>query len=230
VRDTTVGLLPPKLAQMLINFGVWLGAPSSGSSPVRGKGEFVVFDPFCGTGVIPMECLLRGFAVLASDKSQKAVSGCEKNLEWLRKRYEIGKKDVPSTVWKQDATKPFDLKRKPDAVVTETSLGPALTARPNVKDAMKMRTECEGVEADFLENIAASLPGVPVVITLPVWYPKNQQIVLEKIWKKIGDLGYLATLPPGVDPDLPGRLSLLYRRPDQFVGREIVMLRPRRNA
>ncbi|MDO8648798.1 MAG: RsmD family RNA methyltransferase [Candidatus Peregrinibacteria bacterium] len=232
VRDTTVGLLPPKLAQMLLNFGEWM-AKSTGNpklAPVTGKKKnppLLVFDPFCGTGVIPMEALLRGSTVLASDLSLKAVNGCEKNLDWLRKEEKILKKDVPSTVWKQDAQKPFELKEKPDIVVTETTLGPPLTKAAPLREAEKMKNEVERIEAGFFENAAKTLPGVPVVCIFPVWFHSKGEVRLEKIWTLLGKLGYQATLPPGIKPDTPGRLSLTYRRPDQFVGREIVILKHR---
>ncbi|MDD5751766.1 MAG: RsmD family RNA methyltransferase [Candidatus Peribacteraceae bacterium] len=234
VRDTTVGLLPPKLAQILLNFGAWLARgcqtplPESNKPKTRNQKPMTVFDPFCGTGVIPLECLVRGWNVLASDLSQKAVNGCGKNLDWARKEWNILKKDVTSTVFKQDAAKPFVFKELPDLVVTETSLGPSLTDRPTQKDAAKMKTEAERLEAAFIENCAKTLPGVPLVVTWPFWKIKNDTILLERAWEAAHAAGYMATLPPGIAPSKPDRLSLLYRRPNQFVGREIVLLMPKR--
>jgi len=222
VRDTRVGLLPPKLAQILLNFGEYM----ANDGREKKLKTLTVLDPFCGTGVIPMEALLRGWEVLASDNSLKAVNGCEKNLDWTRKEYGILKKDVASTVWKQDAQKPFELKEKPDVIVTETTLGTPFASTPPSKDAMKARTEVEEIETGFLENIAATLPGVPVVCTLPVWFPKAGPLYIEKTWKKIHDIGFRPILPPGVNPHHPERLSILYHRPDQSVGREIVLLKP----
>ncbi|HVW66566.1 MAG TPA: hypothetical protein VHA78_02430 [Candidatus Peribacteraceae bacterium] len=222
VRDTRVGLLPPKLAQMMLNLGNWIAHEID----PKAKKTITVFDPFCGTGVIPMESLLRGWPVLASDVSLKAVNGCEKNLEWIRKEEKILKKDVASTVWKQDATKDFDLKEKPQVIVTETTLGPGLTDRPTAKDAAKMKTECEAIEIAFLENVAKNLPNVPVVATFPVWYLKSGPLFLEKTWKKIEEIGFTPVLPGGMKGDQSDRLSLIYRRPDQLVGREIVILKP----
>lgn len=222
VRDTRVGMLPPKLAQILLNFGAYM----ANDGKEKKLKKLTVLDPFCGTGVIPMETLLRGWDILASDTSLKAVNGCEKNLDWLRKEEEILKKDVSSTVWKQDATKPFDLKDKPDVIVTETTLGTPFADRPAAKDATKARTEVEDIETGFLENVAATLPGVPVVCTLPVWFPKAGPLYIEKTWKKIHDIGFRPILPPGVNPHHPERLSILYHRPDQSVGREIVLLKP----
>jgi len=234
VRDTTVGLLPPKLAQILLNLGAWLsrGCQTPLPDPTQKKAKkpepLFVFDPFCGTGVIPMECLMRGWPVLAADLAQKAVNGCEKNIEWLRKEMKILKKDAESTVWKQDATKPFVLKKLPDLVVTESTLGPALEDRPSQKSVAKMKTELEKLEAAFVENCAKTLPGVPLVVTWPFWKIKNETIFLDRAWEAVHKAGYMATLPPGITPSREERLSLLYRRPDQFVGREIVLLIPKK--
>lgn len=218
VRDTRVGLLPPKLAQILLNFGHWLVHGHVGTNPLT------VLDPFCGTGVIPMECLLRRWNVLASDLSLKAANGCEKNLDWLRKEHEILKRDVWSKVWKQDACKPFELKEKPDVIVTESTLGPTLEKKAALKIASKLKTENEALQEEFLRNVAATLPGVPVVVTWPVWFTSKGRIRLEKVWDKLHEIGFRIVIPAAVDTELTGRPTLLYRRPDQFVGREIVLL------
>lgn len=225
VRDTTVGLLPPKLAQILLNFGDYL--VSNGKKLTVNSSQLTVFDPFCGTGVIPLEALLRGQSVLASDISLKAVNGTTKNVDWARKTYKLGKKDPASEIWKQDATKPFELKEKPDIIVTEGSLGPALKDRPTIKDVENLRKKADDLTIAFLKNCAATLPGVPIVMTLPVWYAQKRMIHLEKVWPVVTELKYSPVLPPHTDPVMPGHFSQLYRRADQFVGREIVMLKPR---
>lgn len=222
VRDTRVGLLPPKLAQIMLNLGYWIAKETDPSI----KKTITVYDPFCGTGVIPIESLIRGWPVLASDASLKAVNGCEKNLDWIRKERKILKKDVSSDQWKHDATKTFELKEKPNVIVTETTLGPGLTERPTVKDVNAIKVECEAIETAFLDNLSKNLPGVPAVVMFPVWYLKTGPVYLDKTWKKLADLGFEPVLPSGSVTDIPERTSLLYRRPDQFVGREIVILKP----
>lgn len=225
VRDTTVGLLPPKLAQIMLNFGLWLAKESGCKGAQKKKPSLTVFDPFCGTGVIPMEALLREWPVQASDKAVKAVNGCSKNLDWIRKEEKITKKDVPSTVWKQDALKAFELKKLPDVVVTETSLGTPLKARPTQKDAMKEKTANEALQEGFLRNAAETLPGIPLVCIWPVWRTKAKPIFLEKIWKVLEELPYEVVQPIELeDHDKP---TLFYRRTDHFVGREIVLLKPK---
>jgi tRNA G10 N-methylase Trm11 len=242
VRDTTTGLLPPKLAQVMLNLGLWLlktsnAQPATSNSRVQHKRQtantqrpiITVLDPFCGTGVIPLEALTRGWNVLASDVSLKAVNGCRKNIEWLRKEMKILKKDVASEVWKQDAVKPFSLKQLPDLIVTETTLGPGLTRPPSAAAAEKLRKQIAKVQEGFLENAAHSLPGVPIVCTWPFWRLHGGTLVrLTRLWEKIAPLGYRAVLPVLPRSRDVTDLSLLYRRPDQIVGREIVLLTPLR--
>jgi tRNA G10 N-methylase Trm11 len=235
VRDTTVGLLPPKLAQILLNFGLWLHMQGEKEKELKKFKPICaeVFDPFCGTGVIPMEALLRGCPVVASDVSLKAVNGTTKNIEWLRKEERILKKDVSSTVWKQDATKPFEtsqgkpfvLKTLPDVVVTETTLGTPFEKRPSQKEIASEKKKNEAVQEAFLRNAAATLPGVPLVCTWPVWRTKTQSVFLEKIWKVLEELPY--DVVRTIELEAHDRPTLFYRRSDQSVGREIVLLKPR---
>ncbi len=225
VRDTTIGLLPPKLAQTLLNFGHFL---VSLQKKDVSKKQLSVFDPFCGTGVILLEALLLGMNVFASDVSEKAVKGATTNIEWLRKAYKIFKKDAESAVWKQNACSAFSFDALPDMIVSEGTLGPALKERPTVRDAEMMRKDADELTASFLENASKTLKGVPIVLTLPVWYAQKRMIWLQHIWKNIDDYGYTAVLPPSVQPSMEDRPSLLYRRPEQFVGREIVLLLPKK--
>ena len=64
-RSAVVGMLPPKLAQILLN---------------TTKASTVV-DPFCGTGVVLQEALLVGRSAVGSDLSPEMVeAACEKIL------------------------------------------------------------------------------------------------------------------------------------------------------
>ncbi len=225
VRDTTVGLLPPKLAQIMLNFGEFL-VRQKRHAPPDDTSHFTVFDPFCGTGVIPLESLLRGWNTLASDREMKAVNGCRKNIEWLRKTYKIFKKNAEDEVWKHDATLPFSLSPLPDVIVTEGSLGPALKSRPLLKNTEKLVGNAETLAESFLANCRQSLPGVPIVMMWPVWYTQKRPVFLTRVLKRCHDVGYRPVLPPHIQPSVAGRISLIYRRSDQFVGREILFLSP----
>ena len=72
-RDAKVGMLPPKLAQILINL---CGPLKPGST---------ILDPFCGTGVVLQEALLMGYHAYGTDLNEKMIDYTRKNLEWLLK-------------------------------------------------------------------------------------------------------------------------------------------------
>jgi len=219
VRDTRTGLLPPKLAQILLNLGQLMKARESWE-------KMTVYDPFCGSGVIAMEALLLRAHVLASDKSEKAVKGCTENLRWLRDKKKTPKA-VTQEVWKQNALKLSALPKNPTLIVTETSLGPALKAAPTKKEIASLIREAEELELGFFTSLASVLPTVPVVCTFPVYLTRDgERHFLPKVLEKIQKLGYRLTLPGNKHITFTDRSTLLYLRPDQHVGREIVCLMP----
>lgn len=74
-RDAKVGMLPPKLAQILINL--------CGKLPDQTR----ILDPFCGTGVLLQEALLMGYQAYGTDLNPRMIEYSEKNLTWLTGRY-----------------------------------------------------------------------------------------------------------------------------------------------
>ena len=218
VRDTRTGLLPPKLAQVLLNLGQLMKRES--------WEKMTIYDPFCGSGVIAIEALLLRAHVLASDKSEKAVKGCTENLRWLRDKQKTPKA-VTHEVWKQNALKLSAPPKSPTLIVTETTLGPALKAAPTKKDIASLIREAEELEIGFFTSLAETLPQVPVVCTFPVYLTRDgERHFLPKVLEKIQKLGYRLTLPGNKHITFTDRSTLLYLRPDQFVGREIVCLMP----
>lgn len=232
VRDTEVGLLPPKLAQIMLNFGAFAHAAHTNAFVASEKTKYAlpntsvrIFDPFCGTGVIPMEALLRGYSVRASDMSPKAVSDTQKNVAWLRSEYEIPKEaEFNSTEHRIE--KPFAPAPAIDVVVTETTLGPNLHKRADFSEASRYAKEAEVLEAAFISNVAAVFPKAPIVCMFPVWYTSKGEIKLKQIWSLIEKKGYTPVLPS--ENSNTTSKSLIYRRPEQFVGREIVILLPKK--
>lgn len=74
-RDARVGMLPPKLAQILINL----------CGPL--KENSVVLDPFCGTGVVLQEALLMGYKAYGTDINKRMIEYSVRNLKWLTEEY-----------------------------------------------------------------------------------------------------------------------------------------------
>lgn len=231
IRDTNIGLLPPKLAQIMLNLGLWAVQNLPNAKPISmpktyklSPPKLTVYDPFCGTGVIPMEAVLLNWHVAGSDVSPKAVTDTERNLDWWLKELEL---KAPPTIqiFKHDASKPFTTTVKPDVLVTETSLGPNLHIRSTLRDAQKFCKEAEVLEASFLQHAASAFPKAPVVCTFPVWYTLKGTVQLTKIWEEIKKLPYTVAFPSKTAE--AEQLTYTYRRPSQFVGRQIVVLLPK---
>lgn len=205
-RDAKVGMFPPKLAQTLLN----LSSAQAGHT---------VVDPFCGSGVVLQEALLLGYKAYGADNSSEMIRCSRKNLEWLSQEFGTGSKYELQT---QDATK-LSL---PDVianyvVVTEGYLGRPLSQPPDQKLLANLRTELEPLYQAFLANLReqSSCPQT-VVLCLPVWQTQSDLQTL-KIVDQIAKLGYTMKQFQSVDSR-----NLIYKRKNQIVGRQILVLKP----
>ena len=85
-RDAKNGMLPPKLARMMINL--------SGVDPKKST----ILDPFCGSGTVLMEAILMGFKeIVGSDIWQKAMDDTRMNMEWLIQEFQLPQ---PNLSWR----------------------------------------------------------------------------------------------------------------------------------
>lgn len=104
-RDMGVGMLPPKLAQMMVNLtysphpsplleGEGIKSAKLPSPPRRRVGDEVkaIYDPFCGLGTILIEAVNMGYGqIFGSDISPEMVQASKKSMEnFLGKRDESG--------------------------------------------------------------------------------------------------------------------------------------------
>lgn len=202
-RDAFVGMLPPKLAQVMIN----LAKPTTGS---------VILDPFCGTGVLLQEAALLGFGVYGTDLSEKMVRYSEENLSWLEKefhltinkRLEVG--DAMTTSWHQPI----------DAVVCETYLGQPFSAPPSPAKLEQVVGNCDHIITNFLKNIGSQIKAdTPLCVAVPAWNDGHDHFTHLPLIKKLDYLGYHQTEFKNVNAK-----DLLYYRPGQIVARELLVL------
>lgn len=200
VRDSKVGMLPPKLAQMMVN----LANPAVGTA---------IYDPFCGNGVIMQEALLMGYDVSGSDVSPEMVDATTQNLAWLRQHYDVS---GSSHAWEADATKLTELPPK-SVIVTEGYLGTPIHANLRGNQVNVVVDPVNALYHDFLKQTRTLLSkGDQMVLSMPCWASENGLLHLPVI-DQIAKLGYATK-------QHSGHGTLVYRRENQFVGREIAIL------
>lgn len=216
-RDQKAGMLPPKLAQALINLA---GLKDSAK----------IYDPFCGTGTIIMETLLSGFDAVGSDDSLPQVKGAQKNIDWLKKQF--GLNDSATKIFLADATNisPTDLPNNIGAIVSELYLGPPHLP-PNKQGLIKLTEELMALYENFLKNFAKLYPDT-YVLAFPVFLSQHlYKLPLLDLFKKLG-YNVKSPLPREIFLKYnsilknfdPQRSSITYLLPDQKVGREIFIL------
>ena len=223
-RDARVGMLPPKVAQIMINL-----AQISSEAKKQGK---AVLDPFCGVGTVLQEALLFGFKVIGSDISSKAIEDAEKNLNWFRIRYKLppGRFQlIQSDVQELDKNLP---NKNIAAVVSEGTLGPAYLEPPTEKEVEKNFRELSKLYLNAFKQIKKLLqPNDRVVFALPAYRRKNGYICFPVV-DKILEIGYdiVAPLPEELLKKyeflkVTSRKSIIYDRKDQIVVREIIIFK-----
>jgi tRNA G10 N-methylase Trm11 len=206
-RDAFIGMLPPKLAQTIVN----LAAGQIPPEPVH-----AVLDPFCGTGVILQEALLMGYGAYGSDLEPRMVEYSEKNLEWLGTRDSIGDPileigDATAHDWQH----PFSI------VASEAYLGRPLSSWPTPDKLTAIIGSCDLIIGKFLRNISKQMPeNTRICLAVPAWInPNNGTIKHLPMLDHLGVLGYNRVSFQQVSES-----SLLYYRPGQLVGRELLVL------
>lgn len=221
-RDAFVGMLPPKLAQIMINLtgldqsSTHTDAPTDTPRDGRKDAPLRILDPFCGTGVLLQEAALLRYAVYGTDLSEKMIRYSRDNLTWLQDTYtlrvdwHVEEGDAMDTTWKQPI----------DAVATETYLGQPFSAPPSPAKLTEVRGNCNHIIGSFLKNLSGQLaPGTPVVLAVPAWRDKTDGFTHLPLTTKVGDYGFERIALSTVESD-----RLMYFRPDQVVARELLLL------
>jgi len=222
-RDDQSGMIPPKLAQIMINL--------SGKSPLLSKegvgGGSVLLDPFCGSGTILMEAALIGFKnLIGSDISEKAISDTKQNLAWVAEKFPNFQ--FPISNIKLFNTSATEISTKIDnnsidAIVTEPYLGPQ---RGKI-DPMKTKTELEKLYSAALREFKKILkPDGRVVMIFPV-RAEGARPDFHFMNPNLDGWQVINPLPENLQEKLhtTRRGTIVYGRPGQKVYREIVVLK-----
>lgn len=155
-RNHLAGMLPPKVARMIVN----IAQPAT---------QARLLDPFCGSGTILQEALTLGYHhVSGVDIAPKAIADTKKNLVWLK---------LPSaTLYIHDALQLETIipPSSVDAIITEGYLGPIRT-----RHIANIQRDLTSFYTSVWRSFAKILkPGGRVVMALPAWKQAHGTITL----------------------------------------------------
>lgn len=110
-----------------------------------------------------------------------------------------------------------------DAVVCETYLGQPFSAPPSPAKLTEVRGNCNHIISKFLENLGHQLaPGTPLCVAVPAWRDTAGRFTHLPLLNRLEALGYTRHELKNVRHD-----ELLYYRESQVVARELLILTKR---
>ncbi|PIP60707.1 hypothetical protein COX00_01975 [Candidatus Uhrbacteria bacterium CG22_combo_CG10-13_8_21_14_all_47_17] len=215
-RDAKTGMLPPKLARMMVNLAV-------GLEPIE---DATLLDPFCGSGTVIMEAalLFPSLKLVGADIDTKQIAGSQENFKWLVQQNLLPEESLQRITWRVHPAK--DLAAHMEGgpiryIVTEGFLGRPLQGNESIKELESRMQEVKNIWEASLPALAALQPqGGRLVCTWPTYKLSEGLINLEM--DDIEDLGY-RILDPLIDWSA-NQEPILYTRPDQHLARRIVVL------
>ena len=207
-RDARIGMLPPKLAQIIINLAAGLTKPLDRAG--------TILDPFCGTGVVLQEALLMGYGAYGSDLEPRMIEYTDLNLEWLTANFAS---KPPITTEIADATShtwgPIY-----SSLACETYLGRPFTSSPDAEILAQTISECNLIISKFLRNLRPQLPaGFRLCVAIPSWNSGNGEFKRLPLIDSLAELGY-----NHISFKHARTNDLIYHRADQIVARELLVL------
>lgn len=179
--------LSSRLARLLVNI--------SGVS----KGQ-VLLDPFCGSGTILGEALLKGADCIGIDRNHGSVERTKDNLAWFLSQGKRGSQKPPSySVVAGDAT---NLRRSigdqmVDAIVSEPILMPRLSSPPSLEKARKLIKRASFIYSDALHEMSGVLKqgGRMVLVTPSLRTIEGKDVTLS--FDDLKEVGLRPFQPPG---------------------------------
>lgn len=204
-RDAKNGMLPPKLARLLVNLA---GADTNRH----------LLDPFCGSGTIPMEASLLGYRkITGSDIDRQQVQDTEGNMRWLADRGLIPHEALAAMrfVVSAAAFAHTRISDPVDVIVTEGYLGTPLRGRESQETLEREALAIEDIWKEAFPTLANLQPSGGILVGIwPIFRSPEGEILVDAE-EAAEQAGYAFVGPK----------DLVYARPEQFVQRRIIILK-----
>ncbi|HEX5429783.1 MAG TPA: DNA methyltransferase [Patescibacteria group bacterium] len=218
-RDEHSGMIPPKVAQSMINLAGSL------------KPLDYILDPFCGSGTILQEAILMGYRAVGSDLDQLAIENSEKNLEWFRNRYHVAPNRY-KLLRSHAAEISLQIPNlKIAAVVSEGTLGPIYSKLPKKSQMDLNFSNLAKLYSQVFKEFSKFVPkGGRICLCLPAYKISSAGYAFMPNLDFAAESGYTICDPiPSPIRDkykflrVTPRNSIVYDRKDQVVAREIII-------
>lgn len=219
-RDKRSGIIPPKLARIMINL-------------TNTDEDSLIADLFCGSGTILQEAVILGCKnIIGADISINAVNDSRKNIEWLFKNFRYLDKTLYKINIYQSDVKYISQKIQSDSVdtvVTEPFLGPPLFKMPDENEIRRIIREAETLYFFAFQSFQKILKKAGKAVFIFPAFETYRGVQFVQILDKIEKMGFkkLDYFPKDLERNnvlrLTPRKTILYGSSDQFVKREITL-------
>ena len=246
-RDMIIGMMPPKLVQIMINLAIGQQNIQRTTNPIS------IYDPFCGLGTTLIEAANMGInRVYGSDLSSDMVRSTEQSLDeyireervWQDRILKAGGtpnkdfSDFHSNIIQLDACNIWTVVEKISipkipfsniSIVSEWYLGEIMRPHEITLDKVKEeRRKLERLYSRFFDGLNKANFCNSIVMTFPFWNINGTYSYFSEIYDVLENHGFeVISLLPWEMKLNTMKWSLLYRRENQTVGREIVKIIPR---
>ncbi len=223
-RDPKEGMIPPKLAKIMINLA-------------KVSVKEVILDPFCGSGTIIQEAILMGYKnLIGMDLSEEAIKNSWENIRWLleNSKLKIQNSKLKLKIQKCDVRNLSQkiLPKSVDAIITESYLGPV--KKSEIKSQkLKIISELSELYIKAFREFGKVLKeNRRIVIVFPILKLDGELNFLSTLdelkkigWQVINPISEELRKNPAIK--ITNRDSVIYFRPDQTVLREILIFKMR---
>lgn len=201
-RDSKVGMLPPKLSQIIINL-------------TRPDANTRIVDPFCGSGGLLIEASFMGLSAEGSDIKAEMIECSRVNSQWFNQEFPSSAHILVTNA--ADATTREYPKSK-YTIATEGYLGENFSSQPSQSQLDGQIEQLKSLYINLFKHLN-SQPTKPtaVCICVPFWQIDSRRIEIDII-DDIINLGYTKPEFKSVRSQ-----SLEYRREGQYTGRQILI-------